>query len=132
MRKRSAILGALIALTIWNPSNAAAQGWDGWGRGGCCGITVHIGFPNFCCDNRRFFPRRRFDCCDDRRFFPRRRVFCCDDGRFFRRPVFCCDDRRFFPSRFDCCEDRRFFGRRFWGDGGWDSDYTGDGYGYDE
>ncbi len=138
MLKRIAILGALAALTIWNPSHAVAQAWDGRGGGGCCGITVHVGFPNFCCDNRRFFPRRRvfccddrrffpsrfdccddrrffpsrFDCCDDRRFFPRREEFCCDDRRFFPRQVFCCEERRFFPSRFDCCEDRRFFPTR--------------------
>jgi hypothetical protein len=148
MWKRIAILGALVALTIWNPSHAVAQGWDGgdggggWGGGGCCGITVHVGFPNFCCDNHRFFPRRRVDCCDNRRFFPRRvdcceerrffprQIDCCEERRFFPRRVDCCEERRFFPRRVDCCEDRRFFGSRFRRN--WDTDYTDAGYGYDE
>jgi hypothetical protein len=32
MLKRIALLGAMAALTIVKPSNAIAQGWDGW----CC------------------------------------------------------------------------------------------------
>jgi hypothetical protein len=128
MWKRIAIVGALVALAIWNPSNAVAQGWDGGGGDGCCGITVHVGFPNFCCGNRRSFPRRRVFCCDDRRFFPRR-VDCCEERRFFPRQDFCCEERRRFPRQINCCEERRFFGRRSWGDGDWGSDYTDGGYG---
>ena len=78
MLKRIALLGAMAALIIVKPSNAVAQGWDGWGGG----ITVNVRVP---------FPRRDF-CCDDRRFFPRR-VF------EERREDFCCEERRFFPRR---------------------------------
>ena len=62
MLKLIALLGAMAALTIVKPSNAVAQGWDG-----CCGITVNVGFPfphrrrDFCCEERRFFPRRVFE-----------------------------------------------------------------------
>jgi hypothetical protein len=133
MLKRIALLVAMAALTIVKPSNALAQGLDG-----CCGITVHIGFPfphrDFCCEERRFFPRRDF-CCE-RRFFPRR-VFCCEEPR-----VFCCDDRRFFPRQEFCCDDRRFFPRPFgrppyyYGDRfapygyNWNAGYTDAGYDY--
>jgi hypothetical protein len=58
MWKRIVLLGALAALTIVKPSNAVAQGWDGWGGGG--GITVNVRFP---------FPRRDF-CCEERRLSP--------------------------------------------------------------
>jgi hypothetical protein len=143
MLKRVALLGAIAALTIGNPSNSVAQGWDG--GGGCCGITVTVtGFPrpDFCCE-RRFFPRRVF-CCE-RRFFPRRDICC--ERRFFPRPVFCCEpERRFFPRPAFCCEpERRFFARPFdrppyyYGDSfapyayNWnryDAGYSEAGYGY--
>ena len=73
MLKRIALLGAIAALIIVKPSNAVAQGWDGWGSP----------FPHFCCEEQRFFPRRDF-CCDDRRFFPRPVFF--EEHRFFHRP----------------------------------------------
>jgi hypothetical protein len=139
MWKRIAILGVLVALAIWNPSNAVAQGWDGGGGGVTVSIGNLLGFhvglpfpnrrPDFCCERRerRFFPRR-VDCCEERRFFPRR-VDCCEERRFFPRQINCCEERRFIPRRVFCCEDeRRFFGRRSWGDD-WDSDYTDGGYG---
>lgn len=79
MWKRIALLGAMAALVVVKPSNAAAQGWDGWG-----GITVNGGFPShFCCGEHRFFPRRDF-CCGDHRFFPRPAFF--EERRFFPRP----------------------------------------------
>ena len=109
MLKRIALLGAMAALTVLKPSNAVAQGWDGWGGG----ISVNVRVP---------FPRRDF-CCE-RRFVPRP-VFCCERP-FIPRRVFCCDDRRFFHSRFDCCDDRRFFDRRFRRD--WDGDFTDVGF----
>jgi hypothetical protein len=125
MLKRVAFLGAMAALTIWNPSNAVAQSWDG---GGCCGITVNVSFPfahrrDFCCE-RRFFPRRVF-CCEDRR------EFCCDDRRFFPRRVFCCDDRRFFPRPFG--RPLYYYGDSFAPFGyNWNAGYTDAGYGYYE
>jgi hypothetical protein len=148
MLKRIALLGAMAALTIVKPSNAVAQGWDGWG-----GITVNVGFPfphrrrDFCCEERRFFPRRVFEerrdfCCEENRFFPRRvfeerRDFCCEENRFFPRRVF--EERRDF-----CCEESRFFPRRFgrppyyYGDRfapyayNWNGGYTNAGYRYNE
>jgi hypothetical protein len=106
-----AVLGAMAALLIWNPSNAVAQGWDGRGGvEGWGGVTVNVtGFPNPCCEERRFFPRQDF-CCEERRFFPRQ-VFCCEERRLFPRQVLCCEERRFFPREDFCCEDRRFFPR---------------------
>jgi hypothetical protein len=141
MLKRVAFLGAIAALTLASPSHSLAQDWGGGGWGG--GVTVHVGFPfhrrsELCCEERRFFPRRRVFCCEDeRRFFPRRRVFCCEDERQFfpRRRVFCCEDeRQFFPRRrVFCCEDeRQFFPRRFRRDDNWNAGYTDAGYGYDE
>jgi hypothetical protein len=151
MWKRIVLLGALAALTIVKPSNAVAQGWDGWGGGG--GITVNVRFPfprrDFCCEERRLFPRRDF-CCE-RRFFPRqvscceeRRDFCCQERRFFPRQVFCCDDRRFFPRPFG--RPPYFYGDSFapyrynWNGGytnasygdNWNGGYTNAGYGYNE
>jgi hypothetical protein len=160
MLKRIALLGAIAAvLTLANPSNSVAQGWDGSGGG----ITVsignllgfHVGFPfpnrraDFCCERRerRFFPRR-VDCCEERRFFPRR-IDCCEERRFFPSQVdcceeqrdFCCDERRFFARPVFCCDDRRFFPRPFgrppyyYGDRfapsvyNWNSGYTNVGYG---
>jgi len=129
MLKRIALLGAMAALTIVKPSNAVAQGWDGWG-----GITVNVGFPfphrrrDFCCEERRFFPRRVFE---------ERRDFCCEENRFFPRRVF--EERRDF-----CCEESRFFPRRFgrppyyYGDRfapyayNWNGGYTNAGYRYNE
>jgi hypothetical protein len=129
MLKRIALLGAIAALTIVKPSNAVAQGWDGWG-----GITVNVGFPfphrrrDFCCEERRFFPRRVFE---------ERRDFCCEENRFFPRRVF--EERRDF-----CCEESRFFPRRFgrppyyYGDRfapyayNWNGGYTNAGYRYNE
>src|SRR5712675_1060248 len=129
MLKRIALLGAMAALTIVKPSNAVAQGWDGWG-----GITVNVGFPfphrrrDFCCEENRFFPRRVFE---------ERRDFCCEENRFFPRRVF--EERRDF-----CCEENRFFPRRFgrppyyYGDRfapyayNWNGGYTNAGYGYNE
>src|SRR6266853_1302869 len=104
MWKRIVLLGALAALTIVKPSNAVAQGWDGWGGGG--GITVNVRFPfprrDFCCEERRFFPRRDF-CCE-RRFFPRR----------VGRPPYYYGDR-FAPYAYN-----------------WNGGYTNAGYGYNE
>ena len=62
MLKRIALLVAMAALTIVKPSNAVAQGWDGWGGG--ITVNVRVPFPrqDFCCEERRFFPRR-LDCC---------------------------------------------------------------------
>jgi hypothetical protein len=138
MLKRIAFLGAMAALTILKPSNAVAQGWDGW-RGNCC--------------ERRFIPRPIF-CCE-RRFFPRP-IVCCERP-FIPRPVFCCEERRFFPRREFCCEESRFlprpfgrppyyYGDRFapyaynwnagYADAGygndWNGGYTNAGYGYNE
>lgn len=111
MWKRVAFLGAMAALTIWNPSNAVAQVWDGGGA-----ITVNVGFP---------FPHRRDFCCE-RRFFPRR-VFCCEE----RREEFCCDDRRFFPRPFG--RPPYYYGDSFAPYGyNWNAGYTDAGYGYDE
>jgi hypothetical protein len=137
MLKRIALLGAMAALIIVKPSNAVAQGWDGWGGG--ITVNVRVPFPrrDFCCDDRRFFSRRDF-CCDDRFrrrvfFDEERRDFCCDDR--FRRRVFFDDDRRDF-----CCDDRRFFPRPFarppyyYGDRfapyayNWNAGYTDAGY----
>ncbi len=62
MLKRVALLGAIAALTIWNPSNSAAQGWGG--------VTVTVaGFPGpypyrprpWCC--RPYYPRPVW-CCN--------------------------------------------------------------------
>lgn len=104
MWKRIALLGAMAALVVVKPSNAAAQGWDGWGW-----TTVNAGFPShFCCGEHQFFPRRDF-CCGDHRFFPRR-VSCCDEHRFFPRPAFF-EERRFFPRPF--WRPPFFYGDRF-------------------
>jgi len=65
MLKPIALLAAMAALIIAKPSNAVAQGWDGW----CCQQRWFIPRPVFCCE-RPFFPRPAF-CCDDRPFFPR-------------------------------------------------------------
>ena len=126
MLKRIALLGAMAALTIVKPSNAVAQGWDG-----CCGvggITVNVGFP---------FPHRRRDfCCEERRFFPRR--------VFEERRDFCCEEDRFFPRRFG--RPPYYYGDRFapyaynWNGGytdagygyNWNGGYTNAGYGYNE
>jgi hypothetical protein len=127
MWKRIVLLGALATLTIVKPSNAVAQGWDGWGGGG--GVIVNVRVP---------FPRRDF-CCE-RRFFPRQ-VFCCERP-FIPRPVFCCDDRRFFPRPFG--RPPYFYGNRFapyaynWNGGytdadygdNWNGGYADGGYGY--
>jgi hypothetical protein len=134
MLKRIVLLGAMAALTIVKPSNAVAQGW-----GGCCGITVNVGFPfpqrraDFCCEERRFFPRRDF-CCEERRFFPRRvfderRDFCCDERRFFPRADFCCEERRFFPRAVG--RPPYYYGDSFAPYGyNWNAGYTDAGYGY--
>jgi hypothetical protein len=145
MLKRIALLGAMAALTIWNPSNAAAQGWEG-GAGGWGGVTVTVtGFPGpfqhrrpvRCCE-RPFIPRPVF-CCE-RPFIPRP-VSCCERP-FIPRPVSCCE-RPFIPRPVSCCE-RRFFPRPFdrppyfYGDNfapygyNWNAGYTDAGYGYDE
>jgi hypothetical protein len=115
MLKRVALLGALAALTIVKPSNAVAQGWDGW----CC-ERPFIPRPVFCCE-RPFIPRPVF-CCE-RPFIPRP-VFCCEEPR-----VFCCDDRRFFPRPFG--RPLYYYGDRFAPYGyNWNGGYTDGGYGY--
>ena len=110
MLKRIALLGAMAALTIVKPSNAVAQGWDGWG-----GITVNVGFP---------FPHRRRDfCCEERRFFPRR--------VFEERRDFCCEESRFFPRRFG--RPPYYYGDRFAPYAyNWNGGYTNAGYRYNE
>jgi hypothetical protein len=134
MLKLIALLGVIAALTLANPSNSVAQGWDGGGGGVTVSIGnllgFHVGFPfpnrrpdleerrerRFfptrvdCCEERRFFPRQDF-CCEERRFFPRQ-DFCCEERRFFPRQDFCCEERRFFPRQDFCCEESRFFPRR--------------------
>jgi len=119
MLKRIALLGAMAALAIVKPSNAVAQGWDGWGGG----IVVNVRVP---------FPRRDF-CCE-RRFIPRR-VFCCERP-FIPRPVFCCDDRRFFPRTYGYGygygRPPYYYGDRFAPYGyNWNGGYNDAGYGYD-
>jgi hypothetical protein len=119
MLKRVAFLGAIAALTIWNPSHSVAQTWDGgtWGGGGwgggCCGaITITVGFPRprFCC--RPFIPRPTF-CC--RPFIPRP-VWCCNNGPYpyYGRPLYYYGDR-FAPYGYN-----------------WNAGYTEAGYGYDD
>jgi hypothetical protein len=106
MLKRIALLGAMAALLIVKPSNAVAQGWDGWGGLG-------VPFPRFCCGEHRFFPRRDF---------------CCAGRRFFSRPVFF-EEHRFFPRPF--WRPPYFYGDRFapyvYNP---NAGYTDDGYGY--
>ena len=115
MLKRVAFLGAMTALTIVKPSNAVAQGWDGWGG-------VNGGFPpHFCCGEHRFFPRRDF-CCEEPR------VFCCDEHHFFPRPVFF-EEHRFFPRPF--WRPPYFYGDRFApGVYNWNAGYYGADYDY--
>jgi hypothetical protein len=103
MLKRIALLGAIAALIFVKPSNAGAQGWDGWG----------LPFPHFCCEEHRFFPGRDF-CCDERRFFP--------------RPVFF-EEHRYFPRPF--WRPPYFYGDRFAPYVyNWNAGYAHDGYGY--
>lgn len=123
MLKRVALLGAIAALTIWNPSRSVAQAWDGgwdgagWGGNGWGGgaVTVTVGFPGF------------------------RRPFCCRPH--IPRPVFCC--RPVPPRPVWCCENRAFpyYYRRppyYYGDSfapygyNWNAGYTEAGYGYGE
>ena len=109
MLKRTALLGAMAALTIVKPSNAVAQGWDG----GCC--------------ERRFFPRPVF-CCE-RPFIPRP-VFCCERP-FIPRPVFCCEDRPFFSRPYGYGRPLYYYGDRFAPYGyNWNAGYADAGYGY--
>ena len=130
MLKRIVLLGAMAALTIVKPSNAVAQGWDG-----CCGITVNVGFPfphrraDFCCEERRFFPRRDF-CCEESRFFPRR----------FGRPPYYYGDR-FAPYAYNWNGGYTDAGYGYNWNGGytnagygynWNGGYTNAGYGYNE
>jgi hypothetical protein len=131
MLKRIALLVAMAALTIVKPSNAVAQGWDGWG-GNCCERRF-IPRPVFCCE-RPFIPRP-IVCCE-RPFIPRP-IICCERP-FIPRPVFCCDDRRFFPRPYG--RPPYYYGDRFapyaynWNAGygyDWNGGYTGAGYGYD-
>ena len=75
MLKRVALIGAIAALTIGNPSNSMAQDWTGgWGPGA---VTVRVGFPG------PFF-RRPVSCC-----FRPSPVVCCNRPFFpFPRPFF--------------------------------------------
>jgi hypothetical protein len=75
MLKRVALIGAIAALTIGNPSNSMAQNWGGRGPGA---VSVTVGFPQpipapvfrrpiSCC----FRPRPIECCCCNRPLFPR-------------------------------------------------------------
>jgi hypothetical protein len=104
MLKRVALMGAIAALTIGNPSHSIAQDWrGGWGPGG---VTVTVGFPGpifrrpvSCC-----FGPRPIACCWDRPFPP---------GPFFRPPYFYGD--RFAPYAYNPYA----YDTRFAGYGGW-------------
>ena len=117
MLRRVALLGAIAATTIWNPSHSIAQTWDGgWGNGCCGAITVTVGFPrqHFCC--RPFIPRPSF-CCHP--FVPRP-VWCCNNRwhPYWGRPLYYYGDR-FAPFGYN------------W-NAGYDAGYGYAGYGYDE
>jgi hypothetical protein len=130
MWKRIALLVAMAALTIVKPSNALAQGWQGWGGS-------WDGWGGDCCQ-RRFIPRPII-CCQ-RPFIPRP-IVCCERP-LIPRQVFCCDDRRFFPRPWG--RPPYYYGDRFapyaynWNTGytdgdygyGWNAGYADGGYGY--
>jgi len=74
MLKRVAILGAIAALTIWNPPNCVAQGWGG--------VTVTVaGFPGP-------YPYRA-------RPYYARPAWCCRP--YYPRPVWCCNRPYAYP-----------------------------------
>jgi hypothetical protein len=122
MSKRVALLGAIAALTIWNPSTSVAQSWGG--SQGCCGITVTVaGIPG----PYPYYPR---PCC--RPYYPRP-IACCRP--YYPRPVWCCNRPYPYYSSYP------YYGRPpyYYGDNfapyayNWnryDVGYNGAGYGY--
>jgi hypothetical protein len=107
MLKRVALLGAIAALTIWNPARSVAQTWDGagydgagydgvgydggrWG-GGCCitvTVRVHVRPRPWCC---RPIPPRPIICCHP---VPPRPVWCCNSRPYvYGRPPYFYGDR---------------------------------------
>jgi hypothetical protein len=118
MVKRVALLGAIAALTIWNPSNSVAQSWGG--------VTVTVSLPA----PYPYRPRPTW-CC--RPYYPRP-TWCCRP--YYPRPVWCC--RRPYYSGYP--RPLYYYGDNFapygynWNryDSGYYGYYNDVGYGYNE
>ncbi len=115
MLKRVALLGAMAALTVWNPTISVAQGWGG-------GVTVTVaGFPG------PYPYRPRPWCC--RPYVPRP-TWCCRP--YIPRPVWCCN--RPYPYYYGYYgRPLYYYGDRFAPYGyNWNVGYNDADYGYDE